>query len=137
MISKRTRIAAYGLVKSNDRMLLCRISKELPKWSGHWTLPGGGIDFGEHPESAMIREVMEETGIKVTANSVATVDSRYTESETEHYHAVRVIYHAQYMSGTIRNEINGSTDKCAWFSRSEIDELPLVDITSMGVNLLF
>lgn len=137
MTIKRTRIAAYGLVKNNDRMLLCRISKELPRWSGHWTLPGGGIDFGEDPERAMIREVMEETGILVSASSVATVDSKFRVSEAEEYHAVRLIYHAQYMSGELRNEVNGTTDRCAWFDRSEIDDLPLIDITKVGISLLF
>jgi len=30
-----------------------------------WVLPGGGIDFGETPENAVVREVFEETGLKV------------------------------------------------------------------------
>lgn len=31
-----------------------------------WVLPGGALDPGENPESGIIREVLEETGLKVT-----------------------------------------------------------------------
>lgn len=33
--------------------------------SGRWELPGGGIEPGEHPEAAAIREVAEETGLTI------------------------------------------------------------------------
>ncbi len=47
MKEKYTRVSAYGLVTHDSKILLCRISKQLPRWQGQWTLPGGGIDFGE------------------------------------------------------------------------------------------
>jgi 8-oxo-dGTP diphosphatase len=30
-----------------------------------WGLPGGGLDYGEQPEEAVVRELFEETGMKV------------------------------------------------------------------------
>lgn len=44
----------------DDRPLLIQ-RRDIPVW----VLPGGGIDPGETPESAAIREMEEETGLKV------------------------------------------------------------------------
>ncbi|MDP9336579.1 MAG: NUDIX domain-containing protein, partial [Actinomycetota bacterium] len=49
------RVAAYNLcVDSDDRLLLVRLS-ERTEAPGSWTLPGGGVEFGEHPEAAALR----------------------------------------------------------------------------------
>lgn len=42
-------------------------------WGGFWEFPGGKIQPGESPEEAAIRECEEETGLKVTAATVACV----------------------------------------------------------------
>ncbi|WP_040816259.1 NUDIX domain-containing protein [Nocardia concava] len=43
--------------------------------AGRWELPGGGVESGEHPEAAAIREVGEETGL-----AVEIVEERSTHS---------------------------------------------------------
>jgi 8-oxo-dGTP diphosphatase len=40
-----------------------------------WSLPGGGIDPGEEPADAVVREIWEETGIKVRPERVLSVQS--------------------------------------------------------------
>lgn len=49
------------IVLHNDRVLLGK-----RKDSGQWSLAGGGIEPGEQPKEAAIRELFEEFGIKVT-----------------------------------------------------------------------
>ena len=134
---QRTRIAAYGLVVSDDRVLLCRVSKQVPRWQGHWTLPGGGIEFGEDPESAMVREVEEETGLRVLATSIATIDSLHDDAWDLALHRLRIIYRTRCLGGTLRSETNGTTDSAAWFTRAETRALDLVEVAELGVRLVF
>jgi 8-oxo-dGTP diphosphatase len=136
--SKRqiTRIAAYGLVLQHQRILLCRISEQLPIDAGYWTLPGGGIDFGEDPVAAMIREVNEETGLVVKPLGVAGIASFQEENEDRAFHGIRIIYHTELIGGTLRNETNGSTDLCAWWSYDEVRALQLVDLVEIGLDLV-
>jgi len=44
----------------DDRVLLIQ-RRDIPVW----TLPGGGVEVGEEPEQAAVREMEEETGLKV------------------------------------------------------------------------
>lgn len=40
-----------------------------------WGLPGGGLEYGEHPEKAVVREVWEETGLNVGIERLLLVDA--------------------------------------------------------------
>ena len=133
----RTRVAAYGLVTHADQILLCRISPALPRWVGQWTLPGGGIDFGEDPKDAMVREVEEETGLIVVPKDIATIHSLYADDPHEEFHGVRVLYHAELTGGTLRDEVDGTTDQCRWWTRSQLASLELVDIAQIGASIIF
>ena len=40
-----------------------------------WGLPGGGLEYGEHPEEAVIREVWEETGLRVCVERLLLINT--------------------------------------------------------------
>jgi 8-oxo-dGTP diphosphatase len=118
------------------RILLCRLSPTISS-RGEWTLPGGGIEFGEHPEDAVVREVLEETGLEVRLTGLAEIDSIVFNVTDGRMHAIRFIYRAQIKGGELTPEQDGTTDKCAWFTWNEARCLPLVTLAKLGIDLAF
>lgn len=53
-----------------ERLLLTRRSD-----NGEWCMPGGGVDPGERPAEAAVREVLEETGLSVRVTGLVGVYS--------------------------------------------------------------
>jgi 8-oxo-dGTP diphosphatase len=136
----RTRVGAYALCVDDDRILLARLSPEEVD-VGAWTLPGGGIEFGEHPDTAVIRELEEETGFVGEIEEIAGVFSHvYRQSRAAQgrdLHFLGILYHVRIVGGELRDEVGGSTDTAAWLTQAEIAERHLVEIARFGVELAF
>ncbi|HEV7810124.1 MAG TPA: NUDIX domain-containing protein [Candidatus Limnocylindrales bacterium] len=137
----RTRVGGYALcLDGDDRILLARLSAvEIDV--GAWTLPGGGIEFGEHPDDAVLRELEEETGYRGEVGRVAAVFSHlYHHSPAANggdLHFLGVLYHVRIVGGALRDEIGGTTDTARWFRRDELDDIRLVEIGRFGVDVAF
>lgn len=138
-----TRVAAYALCTDGDAILLSRIAQGATAFSdGKWTLPGGGVEFGEDPRDAALRELHEETGLVGSIDSLADVDSWVAafvdprDGEATDFHAIRILYRVRVVGGTLRDEIGGSSDTCAWIGRDALDELALVDLARTGARLV-
>lgn len=134
-----TRISAYALcLDEAGRMLLCRTGP-LEDDAASWTLPGGGLEFGEDPVAGCLRELKEETGLLGRVLDLAGVHSRHymlqrPQGQVE-MHAVRILYRVAIAGGTLRDEIDGSTDTCAWHSPTEVSELPLAELAHVALPL--
>src|SRR5687767_14282996 len=114
---ERTRVAAYALsIDEGGRILLCRIAPSIAPGE-IWTLPGGGLDFGEPPEVAVLRELAEESGYRGEVLGLVDVKDRVvTDSDGGgRMHAIRIVYRVRVTGGDPRDEVDGSTDMCAWF----------------------
>lgn len=57
-----TRPRACGALIHNNTILMVR---HVEPTRSYWTLPGGGVEAGETPAEAAVREVWEETGLRV------------------------------------------------------------------------
>lgn len=135
-MDRTTRVGAYGVVVRPRQILLCRVSARVTKWAGWWTLPGGGVDFGEDPKAAMVREVREETGLDVRSTGVAGVDSLVVPAEARTTHSLRIIYFTEILGGALTNEVNGSTDLCRWHDLEAVSSIRAVGLVNTALSLL-
>jgi 8-oxo-dGTP pyrophosphatase MutT (NUDIX family) len=137
----RTRLGAYSLcLDDRDRLLLARLSAVEVEY-GAWTLPGGGVDFGEHPDAAAVRELEEETGLRGEIAGVAGIFSHVYErsqfARGADLHFLGIVYRVRIVGGELRDEIDGTTDTCSWFSRDDLQNMRLVFLAKFGASLAF
>ena len=69
---------AVGVVVEMDGGILLGKRNHDPMM-GHWSFPSGFVDAGEVPEEAAVREVEEETGVKVALDRLLGVYSHQGE----------------------------------------------------------
>lgn len=109
-------------------MLLARNSAA-SEFPGLWGLPGGGVEQGEHPGDAVVREFAEETGLSVRATGLHTVlsDVARLPSSGHAEHTDRLIYDVLPVGGDLRAEVDGTTDRVEWVTP---DDRPLMPFTA-------
>jgi 8-oxo-dGTP diphosphatase len=97
-LPKLQRVAAYALVLRGDQILLTRLASRISA-DEKWHLPGGGVDHGEDPRDAVVREIREETGLEAEVGDTARIYSAHLPSMWRKgrrwdYQALRIVYDA-------------------------------------------
>ena len=126
-LPQRQRVAAYAVVIRDDTILLSRLARRVSR-EELWTLPGGGLDHGEDPRAAVVREVYEEAGLDVEIADTARVYSGHYPSmrrdgRTFDYHALRIVYDGWVAPGAPDPrvvEVDGSTVEARWMSLADV-----------------
>ena len=126
----RQRLAAYAIVLSGRGLLATQFSEQTAV-PGLWGLPGGGIDAGESPSQAVVREIMEETGQRLVIRQLLDLQTdhwigRSPAGVVEDFHAVRIIYsgHTPDPTDPVVNDVGGTTSVATW--------LPVADWGSLN-----
>lgn len=66
----KVQLASECYVFKDGKVLMFKRSETASKFPGWWIGPGGHIDEGEDAQSAAIREIYEEAGVKVDSKDI-------------------------------------------------------------------
>lgn len=101
-------LGAYAILIKDNQILL--IKKVTGPYDGKLDLPGGTIEFSETPETALKRELLEETGISLTeyelfdANSVNVIWN-HSKDLSLNVHHIGIFYKVLSYQNDIKKEI--------------------------------
>jgi 8-oxo-dGTP diphosphatase len=100
--------------------LAIRRSAQSKHNAGLWDLPGGKCDPGESMEDALVREIVEETGLQVELTRVVGA----AQSDMVDRIVAYLILEAQVTGGALA--LSGEHDACQWVVRDRLGDLAFV-----------
>lgn len=117
MASSSFRLVVAAVIRGQDGRYL--LARRLPKahLGGLWEFPGGGVEDGELPEPALIRELQEELGVTVQVLNPRTF-AWHREPGKD---VLLLFYDAEITHGTPRG-LQGQ--EVGWFMPEELAKLP-------------
>jgi len=112
-------VVAAALVDQNDRILVQKRPEGKPM-AGLWEFPGGKVEAGETPETALVRELNEELEIDVDEADIESV--AFASEAIGSKHLVLLLYICRKWRGPV-----SSTDSLdlQWLPVDAIKELPM------------
>jgi 8-oxo-dGTP diphosphatase len=118
-------VGVGGVIVDEGKVVLIRRRYEPLK--GHWSLPGGMVEIGETLETALIREMREETGLVVDVGPVIEVFDRITRDDDRRvrYHFVLIDYVCRWRDGALH--AGSDVDAAIWVDADKLAEYSLTD----------
>ncbi|WDR01396.1 (deoxy)nucleoside triphosphate pyrophosphohydrolase [Devosia algicola] len=90
-------VVACALVDADRRVLIAQ-RPEGKSMAGLWEFPGGKVEPGETPETAIIRELEEELGVSTKSACLAPVS--FASHNYDNFHLLMPLYACRKWQGT-------------------------------------
>ncbi len=116
------------ITDEDNKILILKRSTDSKTNPGKWELPGGKVDQGESFDQALIREVSEETGLKIALEHVVGV----SEQNLHLIRAVHIIMSGKITEGTLT--LSHEHEGYAWVFFENLSEYELADWLEDFVN---
>ena len=122
-------VLGVGALIFDEQKRILLIERGGEPLKGWWSLPGGGLEVGETLKEGVVREVLEETGLRVEPLQILEVFERIMRDSNgrPEYHYVLIDYICRVTSGTL-----APADDCAdarWTARHELASLRVTEGT--------
>jgi ADP-ribose pyrophosphatase YjhB (NUDIX family) len=108
-----------AVIDDRGRILLIRRAD-----NGKWAMPGGALEVGETPAEGVVREALEETGVRCRAVALVGVfDSRLCGTLSRHH-----LYHFTFLCEPLPDEAVDEPSHAvevldvSWFPEDELPE---------------
>lgn len=136
---RQVRIGSYGLAiddRAGSPILLTRLGPDEVD-AGYWTLPGGGLNWGEHPLEGLRREFVEETGLEPRVASLLGVHSYSLTAEERRnpgppIQVIQTVYLVSTQGDPV-HEVGGSTVEARWIPKAELESVPVLDLVKVAL----
>lgn len=115
-------LVAAAIIRRDNKILIAKRSTGA-LGIGKWEFPGGKIEFLEHPEECVVREVKEELDIEISVDKLYTISSYFDEKEGKKYHILVLAFFADYVSGEIVLNDHSSAE---WVDISSLEKYEFV-----------
>lgn len=113
-------LAVGGVAVSDDRLLLVR--RGHGPAAGEWSVPGGRVDAGEPIEAAVVREVVEETGLDVVVDELLGWVERFDEG----HHFVILDFRVTVLDPDAPVRAGDDAAEAAWIPIPDLGDYRLV-----------
>ena len=112
-------VAAVALIDTDGRVLLAQ-RPEGKSLAGLWEFPGGKVEPGESPETALIRELHEELGIETWSSCLAPLT--FASHAYDDFHLLMPLFACRRWQG-IPHPHEGQ--KLAWVRANDLGDYPM------------
>jgi 8-oxo-dGTP diphosphatase len=132
---KRPKVGVGVFVLKDGKFLMQK--RKGKHGDGTWSLPGGHLEFGESVEDCAAREVLEETGVKISNIKIGPYTNDIFLEEGKHYITLFVV--SEYDSGEAAVAEPDVCEDVEWFHLADLPEpkfLPLANLLKTGFNPL-
>lgn len=109
------------LIDENGKILILKRSTDSKTNPGKWELPGGKVDQGESFDQALIREVLEETELKISLDHVVGV----CEQNLPFIRAIHIIMSGNILEGDLN--LSKEHEGYAWIFFDNLLDYELTD----------
>ncbi len=126
------RLGREGKIRLGCSAVVCddagRVLLTRRRDNGQWCLPSGGMEAGESPAETCVREVLEETGLRVRVKRLVGVYSDPNQlvvyADGTKVQIVAIHFEAEAVGGTLG--LSDETSDFGYFSSEEIEGMELL-----------
>lgn len=112
-------VAAVALIDPDGRVLLAQ-RPEGKSLAGLWEFPGGKVEAGESPETALIRELHEELGIETKTSCLAPLT--FASHAYDSFHLLMPLFVCRRWEGTVHGR---EGQALAWVRPNDLRNYPM------------